>query len=186
VDAPGAPVVLTNHHVLFDWSDGERRASRVEVWFSYETGVDGPKPVSAARADPTTIVGRRDTDWAIVRLAEPMPAGWPSLSLRPSSPPEVDTPAFIIQHPGGRMKQVGLTRNQIQLVDERVVHYLTDTEAGSSGSPVFNDRWEVIALHHRWVAIPQQRRRPPVHRNEGIRIERVREGLVAAGVLPNG
>ena len=28
------------------------------------------------------------------------------------------------------------------------VHYYADTNHGSSGSPVFNRLWEVIALHH--------------------------------------
>jgi V8-like Glu-specific endopeptidase len=28
------------------------------------------------------------------------------------------------------------------------VQYTTDTLPGSSGSPVFNDNWEVVALHH--------------------------------------
>jgi endonuclease G, mitochondrial len=30
-------------------------------------------------------------------------------------------------------------------------YYEADTEPGSSGSPVFNDRWEVVALHHSGV-----------------------------------
>jgi hypothetical protein len=186
VDAPGAPLVLTNHHVLFDWTAGERRASKLEAWFSYETGPSGPKPVSVVHGDPATIVGQRDLDWAAFRLVEPVPDTWPHLPLKPSRPPEIDALAFIIQHPGGRMKQIGLTRNQVQLVDDRVVQYLTDTEAGSSGSPVFDDRWEVIALHHSWVQVAKTEGRPPAYRNEGIRIERVREGLVAAGVLPSG
>lgn len=32
--------------------------------------------------------------------------------------------------------------------NERVVQYLTDTLKGSSGSPVFNSDWEVVALPH--------------------------------------
>jgi hypothetical protein len=31
------------------------------------------------------------------------------------------------------------------------VHYHTDTSPGSSGSPVLNDQWEVVALHHSGV-----------------------------------
>ena len=31
------------------------------------------------------------------------------------------------------------------------MHYETDTAPGSSGSPVFNDQWEVVALHHSGV-----------------------------------
>jgi len=28
------------------------------------------------------------------------------------------------------------------------MHYRTPTDPGSSGSPVFNAKWEVVALHH--------------------------------------
>ncbi len=40
-------------------------------------------------------------------------------------------------------------------VFENRVRYTTDTEPGSSGSPVFNNRWDLIAIHHaagRWDA----------------------------------
>jgi endonuclease G len=33
--------------------------------------------------------------------------------------------------------------------DARYLTYLTDTEPGSSGSPVLNDAWELVALHSR-------------------------------------
>ncbi|XXY50216.1 serine protease [Sorangium sp. So ce269] len=185
LDAPGEPLLLTNHHVLFDLSADGRRASRVDAWFSYETGPDGaPMKPRVVSGDPSTIVGVAKHDWAAVRLASPLPEDYPRLALRAPRPLEVNDPVFIIQHPRGLVKQIGLTRNQVQHVDDNVVQYLTDTDGGSSGSPVFNDRWEVAALHHRWVEIPQQGGRPPAYRNQGIRIERVREGLVAAGLLP--
>ncbi len=31
---------------------------------------------------------------------------------------------------------------------DRFLHYQTDTTPGSSGSPVYNDQWELVALHH--------------------------------------
>ena len=37
---------------------------------------------------------------------------------------------------------------------EQFLHYRTDTAPGSSGSPVFNDQWEVVALHH--SGVPQR------------------------------
>ena len=64
-------------------------------------------------------------------------------------------PVNIIQHPLGEMKQVIIRENK--LVDlppqplDTFAHYEGDTEPGSSGSPVFNDQWEVIALHHSGV-----------------------------------
>ena len=33
-------------------------------------------------------------------------------------------------------------------IDDRVVQYLADTQAGSSGSPVFNADGQLIGLHH--------------------------------------
>ncbi|MFI8520839.1 trypsin-like peptidase domain-containing protein [Streptomyces sp. NPDC085481] len=53
----------------------------------------------------------------------------------------------IIQHPGGRPKRVALRNNLVYQADERDVVYFTDTRGGSSGSPVFTDEWQVVALH---------------------------------------
>jgi V8-like Glu-specific endopeptidase len=38
--------------------------------------------------------------------------------------------------------------NVVTSVDNGKVQYMTDTQEGSSGSPVFNSNWEVVALHH--------------------------------------
>lgn len=57
----------------------------------------------------------------------------------------------LIQHPNGEPKQLGLRENQLVDVLEEFLHYETDTAPGSSGSPVYNDRWEVVALHHSGV-----------------------------------
>jgi endonuclease G len=56
-------------------------------------------------------------------------------------------PVNIIQHPGGRSKRYGIRNNLVSASTATEIRYFTDTEAGSSGSPVFNDRWEVVALH---------------------------------------
>ena len=57
----------------------------------------------------------------------------------------------IIQHPNGEPKQLALRENKLVDVLEQFLHYKTDTAPGSSGSPVFNDQWEVVALHHSGV-----------------------------------
>lgn len=54
----------------------------------------------------------------------------------------------IIQHPMGRQKEIALHNNEVVRVKDLVVHYHTDTEPGSSGSPVFNNNWDLVALHH--------------------------------------
>ena len=58
--------------------------------------------------------------------------------------------ANVVQHPDGRFKELVLRENHLVARDETlsVLHYVADTEQGSSGSPVFNNEWEPIALHH--------------------------------------
>lgn len=55
----------------------------------------------------------------------------------------------IIQHPGGDPMKVVMTQNRVvgDMAATRV-QYVADTMPGSSGSPVFNSKWEVVALHH--------------------------------------
>jgi len=65
----------------------------------------------------------------------------------------------IIQHPKGETKQIVLRENRIVLLsaeaDDAVgssfVHYTSDTERGSSGAPVLNDQFDLLALHHKAV-----------------------------------
>ncbi|WP_349369607.1 endonuclease [Salinarimonas sp.] len=57
----------------------------------------------------------------------------------------------IIQHPQGERMQVSVRENMIVATPENFLHYETDTLPGSSGSPVFNDRWELAAVHHAGV-----------------------------------
>jgi hypothetical protein len=92
------------------------------------------------------------------------------------------TAAYIIQHPGGDRKRIGFVRNTVTWFDDRVVHYLTDTQEGSSGAPVFDDQARLIALHHAGGRPQEVVGKPPVKKNEGIRFSRILDGLSAQGV----
>jgi hypothetical protein len=48
---------------------------------------------------------------------------------------------------------------------------------------VFNERWEVVALHHLWTETQLQGGALEI-RNEGVRIEQVAKELRARGILP--
>jgi V8-like Glu-specific endopeptidase len=65
---------------------------------------------------------------------------------------KLDTPLqrlYIIGHPGGRDLEFSLQDNYLLAASERLVHYRTPSEGGSSGSPVFGPTdWKVVALHH--------------------------------------
>jgi endonuclease G, mitochondrial len=73
---------------------------------------------------------------------------------------------------------VALRDNRIVDVFDNFLHYEADTQPGSSGSPVFNDQWELVALHHASVPAPEH---PELGRfvNEGIRVSRLL-GFIAA------
>lgn len=57
----------------------------------------------------------------------------------------------IIQHPEGKPKQVALQQNELVDRFDTFLHYRSDTSPGSSGSPLFNNQWEVLGLHHSGV-----------------------------------
>jgi endonuclease G len=88
----------------------------------------------------------------------------------------------IVQHPDGRPKEVSLRENELVARNERVLLYEADTLPGSSGSPVFNDLWEIVALHH-YGDPSAPIVAPGVLANEGIRISAIVTHLEA--LLPN-
>ncbi|MFA1627613.1 DNA/RNA non-specific endonuclease [Rhizobium mongolense] len=66
----------------------------------------------------------------------------------------------LIQHPSGGTKQVVVRENRIITLDRQkfpnispyAIHYEADTERGSSGAAVFNDQWDLVAIHHLAIA----------------------------------
>lgn len=170
-------LLLTNHHVLFDHDAGDAVATDVEIWFGYERDLSGRDlAFETVQGRPDTIVGDKVHDWAVVRVDGAMPNGVPVIDLSPGSV-EADDRVYIIQHPNGGPKKIGMVHNVVRHVDDTVVQYWTDTEGGSSGAPVFDETWRIIALHHRWVKVGKE------YRNQGQRIERVVEGLRAKGLV---
>ncbi|MFO0593218.1 MAG: serine protease [Polyangiaceae bacterium] len=176
-------LVLTNRHVLFDEDAGHARTERVSATFFNETG-----------KTPVHVEGLVETcrfddqhDCAIVRIASKIEGVQP-LKLQPKAAIRRGDPAFIIQHPGGGPKRVGLYRNEIKYVDDDVIQYLTDTEGGSSGSPVFNKNWEVVGLHNQWIELAEATgaggRKEIAVRNQGVRITHVASWLQRIGALP--
>ncbi|HEV7333085.1 MAG TPA: DNA/RNA non-specific endonuclease [Flavisolibacter sp.] len=65
----------------------------------------------------------------------------------------------IIQHPNGDQKYIALRENKVVKIGDdqpatfkdNFIWYASDTAKGSSGSPTFNDNWQVVAMHHKGV-----------------------------------
>lgn len=127
-----------------------------------------------------------ELDYVVIRLKRPAAADAVAsrdaaprgcISLAPSPPqPSVDEPLLIIQHPEGKPIKLafhavtGLNQNNNR------VTYKVNTNRGSSGSPCFNYRWDLVALHH--SGDPQFK---PV-RNQGIPFAAIRQRLQRQGV----
>ena len=71
---------------------------------------------------------------------------------------------------------IELDKKAFPTVAARFIHYTTDTEPGSSGSPVINDQWQVIAIHHKAIRKPSSdgdEDRPVWLANEGVRVSAI-------------
>lgn len=156
-------LLLTNHHVLSTPDE----AANTQARFRYEEDAAGR--ISRAREhrmDPdrffiTSPVAQGGgaaegaLDYTLVALnASPQGKppgevfGWLPL-VGVTGKILLGQPVNIIQHPNGRPREIAVRNNQlVNLEDERSLVYATDTDPGASGSPVFNDAWEVVALHH--------------------------------------
>ncbi len=156
----GPRLLMTNNHVLRSIDD----ALAAEAQFDYQENASGDLlPVHAFRFDPNAFfVTDQTLDFTIVGLTELSSKGqplsrYPWLKLIPTlGKAEKGDPLNIIQHPRGGLKQIALRNNEVINVPEGkpdFLYYTTDTEPGSSGSPCFNDQWELIALHH--MGVPQ-------------------------------
>jgi V8-like Glu-specific endopeptidase len=80
-------------------------------------------------------------------------ASWRHLKLNANADPVPSEHVIVVQHPNGGYKQIVLTSNYVVAIKGHVLHYTTDTMPGSSGSPVFNDSWQVVAIHHAEVQL---------------------------------
>jgi hypothetical protein len=178
----GPDLLLTNWHVLHH-EDFGGRATAVSAQFGFEDdGADGLLTPTFIPCDVASIVADGDDDWGVIRTQQPLKDEWPIVDLTKAAAPAIGDAAFIIQHPGGDRKRVGFVRNQISSADDRVVHYLTDTQEGSSGAPVFNAEGRIIALHRAGGRPQVVLGRTPAKKNEGIRISRVVAGLNDNGI----
>ncbi|WP_217351907.1 serine protease, partial [Ruegeria sp. HKCCD8929] len=150
--APG--LMMTNHHVFENASDTQNCGAQ----FGYERKQGALNTGETFEFDAARFfVSDKDLDYAIVAVKSTSLDGT-SLSrwghqklIGETGKILIGHPISIIQHPNGGPKKYASTNN---LVVDRLpdfLHYTTDTEPGSSGSPCYNNVWEVVVLHHAGV-----------------------------------
>ncbi|HEX8521086.1 MAG TPA: DNA/RNA non-specific endonuclease [Tepidisphaeraceae bacterium] len=191
----GLGVVMTNHHVLSSADE----AAYAKCDFNYQLDERDSECSSCSFiCEPRRLChANKELDFAVVAVAETSEDGktplskfrWLPLRAEPgkAAPGEY---LSIIQHPNGERKQVCVRENKLLKYDDKTVWYQTDTVPGSSGSPVLNNLWQVVGLHHsgvpkmdgqgRWLAKNGKRWDPSMDEtevdwiaNEGIRISQI-------------
>ncbi len=176
-------LLITNNHVI----RSPQAARQFCLEFEYELdSTRQPKAVSRYQLDPDTLFVSdpvNGLDYTLIAVGNRVDGsrsldyfGWCALSDA-NDKHALGEIANIVQHPDGRYKEVVLRENQLVARLDLVLHYVADTEPGASGSPVFNNEWEAIALHH-WGGPWRQRVDPDgkeldLEVNEGIRISAI-------------
>lgn len=200
--APG--VLLTNHHVL----ETDTIAATSLVEFDYELDETGsPRATTRFALDPGSLyIADKKLDFALTAIgSEPifgqgqLPSYGFLRMIRDEGKINPGEFVTIIQHPSGLPKQIALRENKLLSIEEMVLWYQSDTAQGSSGAPVFNDSWQMVALHHsgvprtddqgRWLLKNGQPAGPDAEdgdidwrANEGIRASRIVAYVERSGV----
>jgi V8-like Glu-specific endopeptidase len=142
--------LLTNNHVI----DSIKTASNAKVQLNYQLDSKGLlmkfKEFYLEPAAPNGFMTSLTNDWTLVKMknfTEEFREEFGHIDLKSVNVTKGDY-VNIIQHPAGEHKQIALYHNVVVGFNNSRIQYLTDTLPGSSGSPVFNSKWEVVALHH--------------------------------------
>ncbi|MDJ0608831.1 MAG: trypsin-like peptidase domain-containing protein [Kiloniellales bacterium] len=180
--APG--LLLTNHHVL----NSKEVAQSASAIFDYHADGENAGQTTTVALDPKSLFitsqASGGLDYTFVALKEPADGFGAIQMYRGAFATDFMKRANIIQHPDGRPKEVVLQDNQVLPDDHPLfLHYVTDTEGGSSGSPVFDNNWQLKALHHASRRNLEQELpvgsegTPPKRLNEGVKISAIAADL---------
>lgn len=194
-------LLITNYHVIAAPDQQEEPAAYTDicaqvnatsVWFDYWKELSPPLEECQGAE---LVAHSQKLDYAILRLKDsPQLVNRKPLVIIASRPTlRQGDHLNIIQHPQGGPLRYAIRNNyyvQNDQMREHLLHYLTDTEPGSSGSPVLNDAWHVLALHHAARSISPRtynmemqglgRKNIVNHYNEGIALYKIMEDLPAS------
>ena len=165
----GKPLLLTNAHVCSDdpavlqQVPYPSRPEELTAAFLGSGGASGAVELRFEKLLWTSPPAKLD---ATLLLLESVPEGCEPPPVTQRQPPvtvQGDSRLNILGHPKGLDLRISLQDNKTVAVGDRYVHYQTPTDPGSSGSPVFDQKWRLVALHHASS--------PTMKANEGIRID---------------
>lgn len=148
-------LLLTNYHLLpskpFPIKNTNKSINKVnkcKVQFNYQTdwkGIEAKDEIFECNFN--YYVSDSELDYAIIKVINSPGKKYGKINLDYTIKGIPNKPVIIIQHPEKKMKEIVLNNNNIRKVHTHYILYETDTLSGSSGSPVFNESWDLVALH---------------------------------------
>lgn len=166
--------ILTNKHVL----ENPERVEGAEVWLNYETSSRNKYDfIEKYPLDKRSLIVSKEFDLAICKVVYENTEYLLDFPKIDCGKLELNDIIPIIQHPNGLEKQICIGHNSLKFFDDNCLQYITDTLPGSSGSPVFNSKWQLIGLHRAGSNIASPRSGGYYLRNEGVPINRILEFL---------
>lgn len=147
-------LVLTNRHCYV--SAAGRSTAMVFRLGMVEAGMDHLVDEYLLKLPPLELGPDLNSDYAIFELGRPADAKWGRVLFSDAHPVE-NQGLLVVQHPQGlpqliaKGKCAAVSQNAIRNGGKRLFHRC-DTDAGSSGAPVFMPRFDgpplMVALHH--------------------------------------
>ncbi|MFL6246084.1 MAG: trypsin-like serine peptidase [Thermoanaerobaculia bacterium] len=166
---------VTNHHVISNEYSTAFRPGEAVVTFE---GLGGKKYGVKKLLWTSPEV---ELDATIVRLEKEI-RGVDPIPLC-SAFPELDVKSrvYVIGHPLGGQLALSMTDNLLIDAKTPKLHYRAPTDPGSSGSPVFDAYWNLLALHHAGdKKFPRLRGKGRYAANEGLYFPAIAEAFLAS------
>ncbi|MCV3215818.1 serine protease [Plectonema radiosum NIES-515] len=156
-------LLMTNNHVIVS----QEEAEKAEYTFNYQLDKNGQaSPIITVNALPNgKFHTNYELDYTVVSLNNVPDFGNP-LKLKNKQVRQNER-VTIIQHPGGHLKKISIQNNFVAYADTKDVQYTTSTLPGSSGSPVFDDDFQVVAIHHSGRILTEPNTQQQYLRNAG-------------------
>ena len=144
----GQQVFVTNNHVISKPKGHNIALFPEQATITFDILNEGKTPKRYKVAELLWQSGVTEFDATVLRLDDQV-EGTSDFTLTNSLPTQREKDRiYVIGHPKGGELSFSFQDNTLIDFDERLLHYRSPTDPGSSGSPIFNESWELIGLHH--------------------------------------
>ena len=144
-------VLITNNHVL----PLPEAADDAEAEFGYEASMrTSARPQRVIRLDPDALyltspnMAFGGLDYTLVALREEAPEEFGYLEPTQGVTADAAKSIYVVQHPRGAQKSYVVNHNRKVNTLSPYLTYTSDTDVGSSGSPLFDDALRLVGIHH--------------------------------------